>query len=139
MNITDLQTLAASVGFPDPNLAAAVAMAESSGNTNAYGDAEYGGSIGLWQINLPSSPQYDATSLTDPIYNARAALAISKRGTNWNPWTTFRTGAYKKWYPGPGGPSIEGSTGTNWKTVAVASGVVLGAGSLAWWLKNRFL
>jgi hypothetical protein len=105
MKLAELQQLAANVGFPDPNLAAAVAMAESGGNPNAYGDAEYGGSVGLWQINLPSSPQYNAEKLKDPTYNAQAALAISKKGTNWNPWTTFRTGAYKQFYSGPGGPA----------------------------------
>lgn len=135
MDLASLQALAASVGFPDPNLAAAIAMAESGGNPSVVGDLEYGGSVGLWQINLPSSPQYDPTSLKDPTYNAKAALAISHNGTNWNPWTTYRTGAYKRWYPGPGGSA----TGINWKTAAVAGGVVTAVGGVAWWLKNRFL
>lgn len=98
MNLTELELLAASVGFPNPALAAAVAMAESGGNPNAYGDAEYGGSIGLWQINLPAHPNYSESDLYNPTFNAKAAYAISSQGTNWQPWTTYRTGAYKKYY-----------------------------------------
>lgn len=101
LSLAQLQALAASVGFPNPALAAAVAMAESGGNPDAYGDADYGGSIGLWQVNLPAHPDYSEQDLYDPTYNAKAALAISSNGKNWNPWTTYRTGAYKKWYAGP--------------------------------------
>jgi hypothetical protein len=102
-----MQALAASVGFPDPALAAAVAMAESGGNTNAYGDAQYGGSLGLWQINLPSHPAYQSnpSALYDPTTNAKAAFATSSRGTNFQPWTTFRDGAYKRWYTPPAPPT----------------------------------
>ena len=89
MNLAELRALAASVGFPDPDLAAAVAMAESGGNPNAYGDAQYGGSIGLWQINLPSHPGVTAAQLYDPTFNAQTAYQISNGGTNWKPWTTF--------------------------------------------------
>lgn len=129
MNLNELQALAASVGFPDANLAAAVAMAESGGDPQILGDVEYGGSIGLWQINLPSNPQYDASALKDPTYNANAALAISKNGTNWNPWTTYRTGAYKRWYSGPGGPGTSKA-----KALVIGGVVVAGAAGLAWWL-----
>lgn len=118
-SLEQLQALASSVGFPDPALAAAVAMAESGGNSCAQGDPlgafncdspnGTSTSFGLWQVNTPANPQYDAKSLLDAQYNARAALAISKNGTYWTPWTTYRTGAYKKWYPfavkPPGGGS----------------------------------
>jgi soluble lytic murein transglycosylase-like protein len=98
LSLSQLQQLAVSVGFPDPALAAAVAMAESGGNPNAYGDPQYGGSIGLWQINLRAHPEYDPQKLYVPKYNAQAAYAISSGGTNWRPWTTFRNGAYRQWY-----------------------------------------
>lgn len=98
MNLAQLRDLAVSVGFPDPDLAAAVAMAESGGNPNAYGDAQYGGSVGLWQINLPSHPGVTASQLYDPTFNAQAAYQISNGGTNWTPWTTYNTGAYKQFY-----------------------------------------
>jgi hypothetical protein len=98
LTLDQIRAVAARAGFPDPSLAAAVAMAESGGYTGAVGDVDLGRSVGLWQINLPSHPQYDPQSLLDPTYNASAAFAISAGGTNWNPWTTFRTGAYKAYY-----------------------------------------
>ena len=75
-SLAQLQQLAASVGFPDPALAAAVAMAESGGNSQAHGDLQYGGdgSIGLWQIFTVAHPQYTSAQLYDPVFNAKAAL-----------------------------------------------------------------
>ena len=89
--------IARSAGFPNPELAAAVAMAESGGNANAVGDLYLGGSYGLWQINSKAHPQFSVAMLFDPTYNARAAFEVSKGGTDWTPWTTFRTGAYRQY------------------------------------------
>lgn len=94
LSLSDLRSLAASVGFPDPVLAAAVAMAESGGNAFAVGDG--GTSFGLWQVHSPSHPEFDASRLLDSNYNAHAALLISKSGADWSAWTTYRTGAYKQ-------------------------------------------
>ena len=98
MTLTELRQLAAQAGIANPDLAAAIAMAESGGNPMAVGDN--GTSFGLWQIHVPSHPEYDAISLGDPLTNALAAKAISKGGTDWSPWTTFRTGAYRKYMGG---------------------------------------
>jgi Lysozyme like domain len=97
ISLATLQLLAEAVGFVDPNLAAAVAMAESGGNELAVGDA--GQSFGLWQIHHPSHKEFEPSLLLTPWYCAHAALAISKSGSNWQPWTTYRTGAYKKFLP----------------------------------------
>lgn len=91
-----LRDLAESVGFPDPNLAAAVAMAESGGdpqakNTNKDGSRDRG----LWQINTVHKSVSDACAF-DPVCNAKAALRISSKGKNWSPWVTYNTGAYRK-------------------------------------------
>ena len=110
-SLENLQALAAETGFPDPKLAAAVAMAESGGNTCAQGDPNIGKhpcdrlngestSFGLWQINITYNPQYDALSLLDPQYNARVALEVSRGGATWQPWSTFKNGMYLKWYSG---------------------------------------
>lgn len=118
-SLEQLQALAAQTGFPDPVLAAAVAMAESGGNTEAVNDTrgrtdlpagtrpEH--SIGLWQINTLSSPQYDVRSLFDPNYNAKAALAISRNGTSWVPWSAFKNNSYLKWYSGAAYPPHGGA------------------------------
>lgn len=131
MNLQQLQQLAASVGFPDPNLAAAVAMAESGGDPNAYGDAQYGGSVGLWQINLRASPQWTAAQLYDPTFNAKAAYQISQGGVSWTPWTTFRTGVYKKWYTPPA-PPPSASRVADLALAAAAALSLAGLGYLAW-------
>ena len=64
-------------------IAAAVALAESGGkpdaiNTNRNGSVDRG----LWQINSVHGKQ----STVDPVNNAKAAVAISKGGTDWRPW-----------------------------------------------------
>lgn len=84
-------------------------MAESGGNPCAQGDPNIGvhlcdapngtsTSFGLWQINTTHNPQYDPKNLLDPQYNVHAAFAISKGGTTWKPWSTFKNGSYLKWY-----------------------------------------
>lgn len=99
LTVEQLRTLATSVGFTGEavDVAAAVAMAESGGDPAAIGDS--GTSFGLWQVNLPSHPQYKGAELLDATTNARAAFAISSGGANWQPWTTYRNGAYKRFMP----------------------------------------
>jgi hypothetical protein len=74
-------------------MAAAIAMAESGGNSAAQ-DLDSNGSVdrGLWQINSVHGSQ----STFDVMGNARAAVAISNNGTDWSPWVTYQTGAYKQ-------------------------------------------
>jgi hypothetical protein len=97
LSFDDVARLALDAGFrvDDDSAATAVAIAkaESGFNAGIYGDAAYGGSIGLWQINLPAHPQYAAHQLQDPVTNARAAYVTSKGGTNFNPWCTYKPSA----------------------------------------------
>jgi LysM repeat protein len=69
-------------------MAASIAMAESSGQQFATGTV---GERGYWQIN----PNHGSLSTYDPLGNAKAAVIISDDGTNWTPWTTFTSGAYR--------------------------------------------
>ena len=75
-------------------LAAEVAMAESSGRQNPPSNAgmNYNGKsdIGYWQVN---SGIYPSLATTDPIGNAKAAIIISKNGTDWSAWVTYKKGA----------------------------------------------
>jgi Lysozyme like domain len=89
-----LMSLAARHGFPDPLLAAAIALAESGGVPGALGDNRE--SVGLWQIHMPSWPQFNYDDMRDPEKNAAAAMVISKQGTDWRPWSTFRNGTYRR-------------------------------------------
>lgn len=70
-------------------IAAEIAMAESGGRQFALSPTS---DYGYWQINVSHGP--DMASF-DPNTNARAAIEISDDGTNWEPWTTYRTGAYE--------------------------------------------
>jgi Lysozyme like domain len=108
MSLKEIRALAASVGFPDPDLAAAIAMAESSGNpftanivvTPAPGNLPER-SFGLWQVNTLAHPEFNETQLLGAAYNAHAALLISKSGTDWSPWAGFTSGRYKQWMGDP--------------------------------------
>lgn len=88
--------LAKSVGFPNPELAAAVALAESGGVPNALAQTSRETSVGLWQINVLAWPKYTRDDMADPKKNALAALAISKNGNDWRPWTQYKNGAYQR-------------------------------------------
>lgn len=90
--------LAKWAGFPDPNLAAAIALAESNGYEDSLGDWKDGEptSFGLWQIHLPAHPQYSRHDMLIAPDNALAAYQISRKGTRWLPWSTFKTGKYKE-------------------------------------------
>lgn len=85
--------------------AVAVALAESSGRTGAHNDTPPDDSYGLWQINMLGSlgparrRQFDLDAnkeLLDPAVNAKAAYSISGHGKNWQPWSTYTNGAYRR-------------------------------------------
>jgi LysM repeat protein len=69
-------------------MAASIAMAESSGRQFATGSV---GERGYWQIN----PDHGSLSTYDPLGNAKAAVIISDNGRDWDPWTTFTSGAFR--------------------------------------------
>ena len=73
-------------------LAAEVATAESSGEqyardpkagTYTNGTADWG----YWQVNTVNG---GSSASYDPMTNAREAVAISRDGTDWYPWITWR-------------------------------------------------
>lgn len=103
---------AVAAGFTGASLVTAVAIAgaESTFDPTRIGDEvlaneKWGPSVGLWQIRSlknPSAWAYpdtlrDAEKLKDPLYNAKAAYAISKQGTDFSDWSTFVNGAYRQY------------------------------------------
>jgi Lysozyme like domain/LysM domain len=70
-------------------MAAEIAEAESGGNQWAHSPTD---DIGYWQINVAA---HGSMATYDPYGNARAAVEISSGGANWQPWTTYQTGAYR--------------------------------------------
>lgn len=104
-SFAELRDLAVQVGFPDPDVAAAVALAESGGDPLAVRISNVEASYGLWQINVRAHSTYDASQLGDPLYNAQAALAIRKTELGWGHWSAYTSGRYRQYMP-RGGPSV---------------------------------
>lgn len=99
---------AQSAGMANPDLMAAIAMAESGGNPRAHNPVPPDNSYGLWQINMIGSmgpsrrKQYGIQSndeLYNPAVNAKAAASILK-SQGPSAWSTYTSGAYKKYYNG---------------------------------------
>lgn len=99
LSLAQLRELAAAAGMAQADIGAAIAMAESGGRTDAVGDG--GDSIGLWQIHVPTCPKQWAIkdALKHAGFNAQAATSMSAGGTSWTLWTTYKTGAYRKYLP----------------------------------------
>lgn len=76
--------------------AVAVAMAESQGvpQKSKYPGEE---SYGMWQVHIPSHPEYTPDQMMDPAQNAQAAFKISGGGANWKPWSVYKSGAYQQY------------------------------------------
>ena len=79
-------------------IATAVALAESSGNSDAQSPPNRDGShdLGLWQINDKAHAELlGSHNWRDPADNAAMMFTISNGGTNWRPWSTFNNGKYR--------------------------------------------
>lgn len=93
----DLAAQAAyAAGFRGTALLTAVEVSGAESTFGANPGPSATNDYGLWQINAPSHPSYSTSQLlSDPLYNAQAAYAISNKGTNWTPWSTYNSGAYR--------------------------------------------
>lgn len=91
-----LTQLALQAGFPpaDAQTAAAVALAESSGNPNALNPS---GASGLWQILRSAHKElFQQYVWNDPAQNAKMAFIVwQQAGNSFRPWTTYTSGRYK--------------------------------------------
>jgi hypothetical protein len=90
----------------------AIAMAESRGDSDAVGDKKlvnnkWDASIGLFQVRSLKNPEKYTKAdklrikdkLFDPIYNAKVAYEISKKGKDWTDWSTYNDDTYKEFLP----------------------------------------
>lgn len=98
-----IYNFAKDAGFSGADLitAVAIALAESSGNANAYnpelaaqeinGAPDGQGSAGLWQIYQFAHPEFSGQNLFDPETNANAAFSVYQAaGNSFSPWSTFK-------------------------------------------------
>jgi hypothetical protein len=77
-------------------IATAVARAESSFRpwiTNTAGNV-HGIDRGLWQINSYWHPEVSAACALSASCNARAMARISRGGTRWSEWWTYKNGKH---------------------------------------------
>lgn len=81
------------------NVAAAVAMQESSGRTGVTSPNPDGGTnVGLWQLDTKGvGAGHTVAQLQDPATNARITIMGSANGTNWSHWEAYTSGAYRKY------------------------------------------
>jgi hypothetical protein len=102
----------------DIPLMIAIAMAESRGDSDAVGDVKlandkWDASIGLFQVRSLRNPEKYSKAdklrikdkLFDPVYNAKVAYEISKKGKDWSPWSTYNDNSYKEFLPSKGSRS----------------------------------
>jgi hypothetical protein len=63
---------------------------------------------GIWQISSHWWGKYSDAQTDDPDTAARIAYAISKKGTDFTPWDTYKNGAAQKHYDEPhkGWPAV---------------------------------
>lgn len=105
LTIEQLVGLAKGAGFNDDEavIMAAIAMAESGGNSAAHNKVPPDNSYGLWQINMIGNlgperlRQFGISNneqLFDPVTNAKAAFLI-KQSQGFNAWTVHKSGAYR--------------------------------------------
>lgn len=99
---TEIAAAAKAAGFPQTEIATAVAvaLAESGGNPsathrNTNGSSDYG----LWQINSVHASLLQSGPWKDPVANARMALTVwntaGHGGHNWSPWSTYNNQKYR--------------------------------------------
>lgn len=111
-SLTDSQLveLLKAVGFKGQGLktAWAVAKAESNGRPFAFnGNTKTGdSSYGIFQINMLGTlgpdrrDRYDLdfnAALFNPVMNAEIVYKMTRGGTDWSSWTSYRKGAINKW------------------------------------------
>ena len=114
-------------------LAAAIAEAESGGNSDALNPNDNNGtqsSFGLWQISngthAPPSPNW-----ASPAVNAQLAVGKWKAAGGFSPWGTFTSGAYRA-FLSPGttpDPNVPGSA----TAIAAQTAAAGGADCLLGW------
>jgi hypothetical protein len=137
MTMEQLVGLAKGAGFDDNEavIMAAIAMAESSGNSKAHNKKPPDNSYGLWQINMYNKlgparlREYGLSSydqLFDPVTNAKAAYSI-RRGSGFHAWSVYTSGRYRRFLSqaqaAKTAPSLRVSPSTS-----ISTGISLGSG-----------
>jgi hypothetical protein len=128
---------AATAGFTgeDLQIAVAVALAESGGDTHAHNSTPPDNSYGLMQINMLGAMGPDRRKrfklsknedLFDPATNMRVAYGIWKEQGWQRGWTTYSRGTYKK-FLGNATPTTDPGSGSSADSGAGSGDGITGA------------
>jgi len=119
--------------------AVAVALAESSGRTDATNHNSDGSTdYGLWQINSVHADLLKSGNWQTPLDNAKMAKSVHDNAGSWQPWSTFNSGAWLAYYgrakvastattdavTTAGQPNVT-LTGFDWKTILEGPGALI--------------
>ena len=99
LSVDQIAALWKSTGGSNCATAVAVALAESSGRTDAIlvnTDSHHSRDRGLWQINDYWHSEVSDSCAFSASCNAKAAYTISSHGASWSQWATYTGGAYKQ-------------------------------------------
>lgn len=125
-----IAAFAKDAGFRGVHLveAVAIAMAESSGNSDALSSNPDGGTnAGLWQLDTPGGggAGFSVGQLQNPQTNADVAFKVSRGGQDWGSWATWVSGAWRKF-------ETAAATGAK-EPITAATATGSGGGSLLGW------
>ena len=116
-------------------LAAAIAEAESSGQSTAENKTDNNGtqtSWGLWQISN-GTHSMPVANILNPAVNAQQAVAkYNAAGDSFSPWGTYATGAYKAFLNGKTTPDPNVPGGT--AATLTAADQTAAAGDCLWFI-----
>lgn len=131
-----LAAYAQQAGFPADQAAtaAAIALAESSGNPDAsHVNNNRSTDYGLWQINSIHGSLLAGKNWRDPVTNAQMAFRVwSDAGRKWTPWSTFNSGSYRQYMNGTvlaSGSAGASSAGTGTDPLSGVSAAIDGIGA----------
>lgn len=109
-------------------VAAAIALAESSGDSGALNPTDNNGtqtSVGLWQVS--NGTHSYPSAWTTPAGNAAEAVAkYQGAGNAWTPWGTYDSGAYRQYLNGSTTPDPNVPDATATLTAANGSDCLIG-------------
>lgn len=88
-----------SARYSPAEIIAAIAMGESGGDNQATANTSREYSVGVYQINLKAHTDITEADARDLNASSVYAYRLSQGGTNFTPWTIYKTGVYLNFLP----------------------------------------
>lgn len=131
-SIDQVAEVAYAAGFRGTGLEMAIAISKAEATSgqidavNKAGNSPPSRDRGLWQINDYFHKEVSDAQAFNPLECAKAAYRISSSGSNWNQWSTYKGGQYKKYLADAKNAAAKvtgsgGSAGTGSSTVTTTT------------------